>query len=82
MGEAKTESKKPVLQLAGTSAFGVGGYWCGDHVGGLCVSYMNLTGGTALATHLACIIVGGGIGLIVGLLLDKKYNVRQIRRFN
>ena len=76
MGAARTESTKPVLSLAAVTSFITGGYLFGDRVGEQCIFYINLAGAKALATWLVCVVVSGGIGAVLGLLINKHYIVK------
>ena len=76
MGAARTESTKPVLSLAAVTSFITGGYFFGDRVGERCIFYMNLVGAKALGAWLICVAAGGGIGAVLGLLVNKHYIVK------
>ena len=76
MGASGTTTQKPVLSLTAVTSFITGGYFFGDRVGERCIFYMNLVGAKALGAWLICVAAGGGIGALIGLLVNKHYIVK------
>ena len=77
METAKTESTKQELSIVATVLCASGGVTVGETVAVLCNFFMNFTGEEARAVTAACMLGGIVIGLVVGLLLDKKYDVKH-----
>ena len=77
MEAAKTETQKPELRLVATTLCASGGSSVGEIVAVLCNLFMHFTGDEARAVSAACMLGGLVIGLVVGLLLDNKYDVKH-----
>ena len=76
MGAPGTTTQKPVLSLTTVTSFITGGFFFGDRAGEQCIFYMNLADAKALGAWLICVAAGGGIGAVLGLLVNKHYIVK------